>query len=531
MYVSALSRYSQLATDREDFLEQGRESASLTLPYLLTESGHASGNSLAKPYQSIGARGCNVLASKIMLGLFPINTGFFKLQINDAELESVPELTPEIRSEVDLSLSKMERMVMQQIAESNDRVQLHTAMKHLIVTGNVLIFAGKKGLKVYPLDRFVIARDGDGTVVEIITKELVDRDLLPEGFQSPELPNEVGEDGPKMGVGAGKSNDAEVFTCVKLKDGRHVWHQEVDGKILPNSKSTAPLKFSPWLPLRFNVCDGESYGRGRVEEYIADLRSLDSLTQSLVEGSAAAAKVVFLVSPSATTKPQSLAKARSGSIIQGRPDDVGVVQVGKTADFRTVQEMINGLTQRLSDAFLVLNVRQSERTTATEVQATIQELNEQLGGIYGNLTVELLSPYLNRKLHLLQRSNKVPTLPKGLISPVVVAGLYGVGRGQDRVALMEFMTTVANTMGPEAMMQYINPEEVLKRFAASAGIDTLNLIKDASTMEQEKQAAQEQQMQQSLIGQAGQLAKSPIGEKVTNQLINDGTEEVTSEEG
>jgi hypothetical protein len=45
----------------------------------------------------------------------------------------------------------------------------------------------------------------------------------------------------------------------------------------------------------------------------------------------------------------------------------------KTEDFRTVQEMINGLTQRLSDAFLVLNVRKSERTTATEVQATVQE--------------------------------------------------------------------------------------------------------------------------------------------------------------
>ena len=75
--------------------------------------------------------------------------------------------------------------------------------------------------------------------------------------------------------------------------------------------------------------------------------------KALVEGSAAAAKVVFLVSPSSTTtKPQSLATASSGAIIQGRPDDVGVVQVGKTADFSTVQTMIGDLTKRLSDAFL-----------------------------------------------------------------------------------------------------------------------------------------------------------------------------------
>ena len=93
------------------------------------------------------------------------------------------------------------------------------------------------------------------------------------------------------------------------------------------------------------------------------------------------------------------------------------------------------------------------------------------------------------------------------------------------------MTTLAQTMGAEAMMQYINPQEVLKRFAAASGIDTLNLIKDASTMEQEQQAAMQQQMQQSLVGQAGQLAKSPIGEQLTNQMMNNGNqEEVSSEE-
>ena len=279
------------------------------------------------------------------------------------------------------------------------------------------------------------------------------------------------------------------------------------------------------MPLRFNVVDGESYGRSRVEEYIGDVQSLERLMQAMVEGSAAAAKVVFMVSPSATTKPQSLAAASNGAIIQGRPDDVGVVQVGKTADFRTVQEMIRDLTQRLSDAFLILNVRQSERTTATEVQAVQQELNEQLGNIFGSLTIELLTPYLNRKLHLLQRSKSMPTLPKGLVMPTVVAGLGGVGRGQDKQALMEFVSTIGQTMGPEALMQFIDPTEFLKRLAAASGIDTLNLVKSAETMAQEGQAAEQKAMQASLIGQAGQLAKSPAGEALTQQMMNGGTQE------
>ena len=246
--------------------------------------------------------------------------------------------------------------------------------------------------------------------------------------------------------------------------------------------------------------------------------------QALVEGSAAAAKVVFTVSPSATTKPQSLAQASNGAIIQGRPDDVGVIQVGKTADFRTVQEMIRDLTQRLSDAFLILNVRQSERTTATEVQAVQQELNEQLGNIFGSLTIELLTPYLQRKLHLLQRSKSMPSLPKGLVMPTVVAGLGGVGRGQDKAALIEFMQTVGQAMGPEALAQFIDPTEFLKRLAAASGIDTLNLVKSAETMANEQQQAQEQQMMASLTQQAGQLAKSPIGEQMMQQMNDSGQE-------
>ena len=414
---------------------------------------------------------------------------------------------------------------MQQVSESNDRVYLHAAMKHLVVSGNALVYAGKKALKTFPLDRYVVNRDGDGTVVEIVTKEVIARELLPAEFQktAPERDaNAVGEDGPKFGVVDGKgrngTDDAIVYTHVTHSDGQHKWHQECDGKVLPGSKSSSPISSTPWLVLRFNVVDSEAYGRGRVEEFLGDLTSLESLMKSLVQGSAAAAKVVFMVSPSATTKPQSLAAASTGAIIQGRPEDVGVVQVGKTADFKTVQDMIANLTQRLSDAFLVLSVRQSERTTAEEIRATQQELNEQLGGIFGNLTAELLQPYLSRKLQLLTRSKKIPSLPKGLVLPTVVAGLNGIGRGQDRQALMEFVGTIAQAMGPEALQQYINPQEFLKRLAASSGIDSLGLVKGEEQLAQEKQQAQEQATQQQVMGQLGQLAKSPMAEEMTKQI-------------
>ena len=178
------------------------------------------------------------------------------------------------------------------------------------------------------------------------------------------------------------------------------------------------------------------------------------------------------------------------------------------------------------EAFLIMtgSIRDSERTTASEVNAVAQELNEQLGGIYSGLTSSLLQPYLNRKLMELQRKEGVPKLPKGLVIPTVVAGLNGIGRGQDRAALIEFVTTVAQGMGPEVMSQYINPTEFLSRLAAASGIESLGLVKTSEELQQEQQQAREQQQQQTMLEQAGQLASSPMGEAMTQQMIpNDGT--------
>ena len=288
---------------------------------------------------------------------------------------------------------------------------------------------------------------------------------------------------------------------------------------IPNSEGKAPKDKNPFLPLRFVTVDGEDYGRSRVEEFLGDLKSLEALMQSLVEGSAAAAKVVFTVSPSSVTKPGTLANAGNGAIIQGRPDDIGVIQVGKTADFRTAFELVNVLEKRLSEAFLILNVRQSERTTAEEVRMTQMELEQQLGGLFSLLTTEFIIPYLNRKMHSLTLAKKIPKIPKNVVNPTIVAGINALGRGQDRDALVQFVTTIAQTMGPEALAQYINPDEAIKRLAAAQGIDVLNLVKSMEELNAQKQQAEQQAMQQNLMGQAGQLAGSPLMDPSKNPEV------------
>ena len=217
-----------------------------------------------------------------------------------------------------------------------------------------------------------------------------------------------------------------------------------------------------------------------------------------------------MVSPSATTKPQTLAQSGNGAIIQGRPEDVGVVQVGKTADFQTAAQLMQTLEKRILEAFLVMNVRNAERVTAEEVRLTQLELEQSLGGLFSLLTVEFLVPYLNRTLLVLQRSNQIPKLPKDLVRPKIVAGVNALGRGQDREALVQFIQTIAQTLGPDALLKFVDPSEAIKRLATAQGIDVLNLIKSPEQLQQEQQQQQVDMANQELVKQAGSLASSPM---------------------
>jgi len=500
--MTAKERYDHLSSDRSQYLSEAEEATKLTLPYLIRghEDQSKGMKQLKTPWQSVGAKGVVALASKLSLSLVPPQTSFFKLQVDESQLGDVP---PELKSELDLSFSKIERTILDSIAASDDRVVIHQALQHLVVGGNALIFMGKAGLKLFPLNRFVLERDGNGNVIEIVTKERINKKLI-EKYLPPE------EEMPLVNSDEPDDKECDIYTHVKRENNRVVWHQEVNGKELADSYSKAPVDATPWLPLRFNTVDGEAYGRGRVGQFIGDLKSLEALSQALVEGSAAAAKVVFVVSPSSTTKPQTLATAGNGAIVQGRPDDIGVVQVGKTADFQTAYQLMATLEKRLNEAFLILSVRDSERTTAQEVQMTQLELEQQLGGLFGLLTVEFLVPYLNRKLNVFQKTGEIPRIPKGMVKPIIVAGINALGRGQDVQALGQFLQTIAQTMGPEAIAQYINPDELIKRLAAAQGIDVLNLVKSMQEIQGEQQQAMQQQAEMEAIKQTPNMLKAPM---------------------
>ena len=166
-----------------------------------------------------------------MLALLPPQTSFFKLQADEAE---IGEIDPQIRTEMDISFAKIERTIMADLAASHDRVVVHQALKHLVVGGNALIYMGKDGLKLYPLNRYVVDRDGNGNVIEIVTRERIAKTLV-EKYLPEQEPNPVSNDYNES------RDEVDIYTHVKRENNRYVWHQEVEGTIIEKSvgKSTS----------------------------------------------------------------------------------------------------------------------------------------------------------------------------------------------------------------------------------------------------------------------------------------------------
>ena len=106
-----------------------------------------------------------------------------------------------------------------------------------------------------------------------------------------------------------------------------------------------------------------------------------------------------------------------------------------------------------------------------------------------------------------------------MVKPTIVAGINSLGRGQDVQALGNFMQTLAQTMGPESIQQFINPDELIKRLAAAQGIDVLNLVKSMQDIQQEKQQAQQQSMQMEQMKQAPNMAKTPMQDPSKNPAL------------
>lgn len=498
--VSAKERFSFLDGDRNSVLERARNCAKLTIPSILPDSGHTETTDLDTPYQAVGSRLVNNLSAKLLLSLLPPNNSFFRLLISEdiknqieaqdaannqqqqqpGFLQQTPTNTGML-SQVEAQLVKVEQQVLKQIEREALRVPTFEAIKSLIVTGNSMCYKTEVGLKTYKLSNYVILRDFKGQPIEIILKETTTKDTL-----TPELLNQLGED-------VTDRNTIDIYTRAVFKNDVWYEYQTVEEVLVEGSETTySNDKNFPYIPLRWTGVNGENYGRGLVEQYLGDFRSLEALYQMLLEASAVQARVIFGKRPGGQVDLDALNDAENGACIQGDLEqDITTLRVDKNSDLQIPMNMVQDLTRRLEQAFLVASsvARDSERTTATEIRYMAADLEEALGGVYSLLSLEYQRPLAN----ILLSQSKINLKQLGL-DVVIVTGIDALGRNNDLERLRQFNMFLKELGSPELVLQRLNIDNYISMIGNALGLETNSLVKTTTQIQNEQAAQQQQQL-------------------------------------
>lgn len=500
-----------------------------TLPALIPPNGWTGSQDLPEPWNNLATRGVNNLASKLLLALFPPGSPCFRNKLDPVARQKIEQAMGDDKkgleawlAAADSAMAEIETRFVDWTEANQHRVSMGECFKHLVVAGNVLLYTPDAGsLRVFSLPKYVVLRDCYNKMLETVVKETVARASLDEDARA------LLEDVHNVPAPAANTTDARQAAAKTVDLYTHIYwtgrvyrvYQEVCGQVVPKSRGSYPADKCPWLPLRWQKIDGEDYGWGHVDGYLGDITSLDMLTQALSEGSAAAARVLFLKKPGSRGKTKDLIAAPNGGFVEADPDDFKALTLDKYADFRVALERVASLEKSLSFAFLLNTAiqRQGERVTAQEIRYMAQELEDALGGVYSVLAQELQLPYVRRQLFIMAKQKAIPQLPDD-IKPVIITGLQALGRGQDLARLDNFMAGVP----PEQAGTVINWDEYMRRRGTALSVDTKGLIKSPEEIAAAQQAAQ----MQGLIAQLGPQAVGALGGIAKQAAANQSKEKI-----
>jgi hypothetical protein len=520
------ARWTEDNTDRSESLDRLRQASAHSLPWIVPPEGQQPDDGLQESYQSIGSRGAQSTIGKLMLALYPLDYPWAQLEVDTSILHALPA-----NDELLVSLQKhlflrelMIRTALEQGVGSHAtgpdfrrmagfRTQKRKSIANLVVTGDTLErLTPEYRLVVYARHQYVTSRDSNGSVQYHGVWERIDplqfsEDVLAaSGLKSSELK----EKSPRQ-------RQQDFFTFTEYQPWTRTWvvEHELNGKII--DLFTREEKVSDFFATAFELGPGDNYGHGPIELNLGDLRTLNEGEKALNDFMFAASKFLWFIDENSNVRDTDLAK-RSGSVVRGARvrggtvEDVAIGQTNKFQDFSVVGQRVQDKRKSLAGALMLQDaaVRDSERTTATEIDLVVRELDGVLGSLYAPIAEEQQQPLAERVLHMLVRDKYLEPLDRRAYRIAVQTGIAALSRAQQKTKLLR-MAEIAQRLGPEAIAD-INIGALFRayRYYESIHIPGLEKTPEQKAAEQQQALALQAQAQaaETAITTAGAIAQS-----------------------
>lgn len=520
------SRWETLHSKKSAILSLCEKYANLTLPYMFPVDELSPSSEIPLTYDSIGAQGVNHLSNRIVSTLFPAKSLFFRLTIDQETKDLMTEAiaaagqatnADDLKSMVTAAvqdaegeLLKAEKRAEEHLNMIQYRPQAINAMKLLIITGNSLVYHPEDGpVQVYNLRNYHVVRDCSGQVVEIMTRESKEfstfnpeiQDLLRNNHRLGEMYKKKVEARTK---GYEDTTEVTIYTQIKLMvDGLFHVQQYADDIKLP-TQATYTRKRLRWIPLVWNLVEGEDYGRGLVGDFTGALEALRILNGSLLNLVAVAGDVKFFATPQSLIDVTQVQKSLPGSWHVGNPQEIGTPQLSVINNMQMIMQGIERYEKQIAQAFMLTQqlTRNAERVTAEEIRRDVDELETSNSGIYSRMA----AGWQVQTANLALEDTGFSEVGDG-INADVITGLDSLSRAGEAYNIRLFLNDLGMLNGvPEDVRVAIKPNRFIKRMGQLHSVDYEDFVMTDAELQAKQQQAYEQQQQLQQAEQEGQVA-------------------------
>lgn len=409
--------YEQLIGKRSPFLSRAESYSRFTLPYLMADVNDDISSQNA--WQDDGASATDFLSNKLAQVLFPAQRSFFRIDLTKEGIDALDEegMTQATAQKL---LSDIEKAAMTYGENLQFRPAVVEAFKHLIVSGNVMMFHPDKDspIQAVPLNHYVVRRDNNGTIIDIIL-------LQEKALETFEPALKAAIQASRKGKQYKDKDNIKLYTHAKReKDGKYKIRQSADD-IPVGKESLVTEDKMPFIVLTWKRSYGEDYGRGKAEDHAGAFFVIQFLSEALARGMALMADIKYLVKPGSYTDINQFVEGGAGAVMHGVEGDIHIVQLGKYADYTPIQAVLNDYRQRIGRVFMMetMTRRDAERVTAYEIQRDAMLIEQSLGGVYSLFSSTFQGPmarWFMNGISSILNSKKV--------SPTILTGIEALGR-------------------------------------------------------------------------------------------------------
>ena len=502
--TTAREQFDKFDNKRNGILRRCEKYARWTIPKLFPDSNRDQDTqSLAQDYQSLGAQATNHLANRLMMSLFQPSRSFFRLELTRKavrEMEKKGQKPNAIR-ELQTAFSLAETQASLELDKRSIRSKLYDLLKMLIVLGNALLVFEKDTMRVLSLRNYVVKRRKDGKMCELIIREKVHKDQLKAAV----IPLVQGNAAFKPDA------DGYVFqyTWVQLKENEKYestsWVDDI--KLPAQFSSSYSDKKLPYHAVTWDLASGDDYGTGLVEDFEGDFQALSMLSRATVHAAILASEFRWLVNPGGTTSVEDFNESENGEALPGAQGDIELIQSGVENNLQTNLAIQKMYIERIGSGFMLLSttVRDSERTTAYEVQKNAEELEGGLGGAYSRIAVDVQIPVAYWTMELIDKS-----IIGSDVEPVIITGLAALSRMGDRDRLLMFGNNLASILQLQPqILERLKLSAWIADLASAEGLDPSTYVLTEEEYGQLKQAQQQQALAMQNASQQVDNANNP----------------------